>query len=287
MKQDENTTTAPIRLDDFEAVLLEGPDALSFAQAQFAADLRTLATGHWCWTAWLDAPGRVLALFLVARTADERLELWAPGARAAEHAAGLKRFVLRSRVKVSTGPPGARGLWGAPAAAGAAPLARGGPLQSLDGTPAAALGGCADRTLILGGGGEATARRDDWTAADVEDALPWIVDGGAGQWIPQALGLDRLQAFSTAKGCYPGQEIVARTHFLGRNRRRLLRGEFDGETPRPGERLLGDDDHPAGEVVIAAQRRFLAVAHEEAPPVRRTEGGAAATAREATPVSGR
>jgi hypothetical protein len=297
MKQDENTAVAGLpatRLDDFQAVVLDGPDAITFAQAQLAADLRPLATGAWCWAAWLDAPGRMLALFLAARTAPERLELWAPGARAAELASGLARYVLRSKVKVTTAQGGALGLRRGDA--GASPhalhalhaLHAGGVLEGLPAGPVAWIGGRADRGLLLAAFDDGAAdpqARETWTALDVDDRLPWIVGAGAGQWIPQSLGLGALAAYSTAKGCYPGQEIVARTHFLGRNKRRLLQGTFDGPLPVPGERLLDADGKPAGEVVIAAGGHFLAVAHEDAPPVARTAQGAAARAQAVDPVS--
>ncbi|MBK9656282.1 MAG: tRNA-modifying protein YgfZ [Rhodanobacteraceae bacterium] len=53
--------------------------------------------------------------------------------------------------------------------------------------------------------------------------IPWIVAATSERFLPQMLGLQRLQAFSLRKGCFPGQEVVARTHFLGRVKRRLVR----------------------------------------------------------------
>ena len=64
----------------------------------------------------------------------------------------------------------------------------------------------------------ATAR---WTAFDIEHGLPRLPASQVGQWTPQQLSLDRLNAYSIKKGCYPGQEIVARTHFLGQAKRGL------------------------------------------------------------------
>ncbi|RZA13488.1 MAG: folate-binding protein, partial [Lysobacteraceae bacterium] len=60
-----------------------------------------------------------------------------------------------------------------------------------------------------------------WTRADLAHGLPRLAPAQAGQWTPQQLSLERLNAFSVKKGCYPGQEIVARTHFLGQAKRGL------------------------------------------------------------------
>src|SRR5262249_22731907 len=93
--------------------------------------------------------------------------------------------------------------------------------------------------------------------------VPLISDAVADQFTPHALSLERLAAFSTAKGCYPGQEIVARTHFLGRSKRALARLAGDGPSPAPGTKLVG------GGAIVCAEAstvgfEALAVLHEEA-----------------------
>src|SRR5690606_25505940 len=60
-------------------------------------------------------------------------------------------------------------------------------------------------------------------ACDLAHGLPRLDAEPAGQWTPQQLSLDRLRAYSVKKGCYPGQEIVARTHFLGQAKRGVVR----------------------------------------------------------------
>ena len=76
---------------------------------------------------------------------------------------------------------------------------------------------------------------------------------------PQMLSLDRLGAYSLRKGCYPGQEIVARTHYLGQAKRELLR--ISGEGLAEGQALAADGT-PAGTLVCARGdgREALAVA---------------------------
>ncbi|HUH90040.1 MAG TPA: folate-binding protein, partial [Lysobacter sp.] len=66
-----------------------------------------------------------------------------------------------------------------------------------------------------------------WQLADLEHGLPRLDASQVEQWTPQQLSLERLKAFSVKKGCYPGQEIVARTHFLGKAKRGLAVLEAD------------------------------------------------------------
>jgi folate-binding Fe-S cluster repair protein YgfZ len=78
-----------------ETLLIEGPDAIAFAQAQFSSKVSSLATGHWQFSAWLDPQGRVRALFHLARLADDRLLLLLRGGSAAAVVDALQRFVFR------------------------------------------------------------------------------------------------------------------------------------------------------------------------------------------------
>lgn len=282
--------STPCPLDDFDALAIEGADAVAFAQSQFASDVGALAIGHWQWTCLLTPQGRVIALGLLLRPDAERLLLLAPGRRATDLANHLRRFVLRRRAVLSAVQPTLVGDFSA--AASAAPAA-GGELVRDGDKIRIELGGAGGRALVLGGAGAAAdaAARADWRLFDVLDGIPWLEGAAIEAWIPQALGLGRLAAFSTRKGCYPGQEIVARTHFLGRNKRELRRGALpDGvDHPSPGTRLLAvdadDDAEAAGEVVHAARAgalgALLAVLREDAPALLRPAGSDGAIAFEA------
>ena len=72
------------------------------------------------------------------------------------------------------------------------------------------------------------------------------------------LNLDLLGGISFEKGCYTGQEIIARTHFRGAIKRRMFRFECAGQPPTPGTRVLAGEQH-AGDVVDAAAGELLAV----------------------------
>lgn len=287
--------STPCPLDDFDALAIEGADAVAFAQAQFASDVGALAVGHWQWTCLLTPQGRVVVLGLLLRPETERLLLLAPGRRAAELAGQLQRFVLRRRVVLAPTQPAVLGTQeGAPTMtpADGGELARDGEALRID------LGGIEGRALRLGGSPLPAdpAARAAWRLADALDGIPWIEGDAVACWIPQALGLGRLSAFSTRKGCYPGQEIVARTHFLGRNKRALHRAALPAglEPPQPGTRLLAldadDSAEAAGEVVFAARTdargALLAVLREDAPDALRAQGSGQAIAFEPLPPTG-
>jgi folate-binding protein YgfZ len=242
-----------VALDDFAALSLDGADAIAFAQAQCAGDLAQLAVGHWQWSCWLNPQGRVIVLLLVLRTAEQRLLLLAPGRRADELAQRLRRFVFRAKLRIETPELAIAGVFGVPSSeAPRAAGALGGAADVLH----LRVGGCHGRQIRIGGDPAAVdpMLRERWRMADVLDGIPWILDAGIERWIPQALALDRLQAFSVRKGCYPGQEIVARTHFLGRNKRALWLARFSAADARPGigMRLLASAAVPTADAAATA-----------------------------------
>ena len=206
-------------------VTLDGRAAAMFAQAQFMNDLNSLQPGQWHWNGWLSPKGRVLALFALLKWSEQRIGLLVPDADAIALADGLKRFLFRSKVAIEvrddlqvTGafaePAVARGNAFSDNATGNVELdmgAEGGP-RCLRITPREQP---PDVHVALD---ETCANR--WKAFDLEHGLPRLPASQAEHWTPQQLSLERLRGFSVKKGCYPGQEIVARTHFLGNCRSR-------------------------------------------------------------------
>ena len=91
----------------------------------------------------------------------------------------------------------------------------------------------------------------------IAEGRAWIGKTQMAQFTPHMLNLDLLDAISLDKGCYTGQEIVARTHYRGATRRRTLRFGYDGPVTAGDKVLLGDK--PAGEVLNVATQHLLAV----------------------------
>lgn len=234
-------------------LLVEGRDAAAFLQAQSMNDVASLAEGHWHWNGLLTAKGRVIALFALARTGPEAFVLVAPDTSAAELKAHLQRFVFRSKLTL-------RDEHGLVAAAQAG--AGGDAGNTLAGDEHGAIGldlsgeGGARRLWLLPAGHPALAAEDPattaaWRLADLAHGLPRLSPGQREAWTPQMLSLGRLNAFSLKKGCYPGQEIVARTHYLGQAKRGLQRLSAPGPLVE-GAAVAGPDGQELGRLASVA-----------------------------------
>ncbi|MHB1059391.1 MAG: CAF17-like 4Fe-4S cluster assembly/insertion protein YgfZ [Rhodanobacter sp.] len=237
-----------------ETLLIEGPDATAFAHAQFGSAVRSLAVGQWQFSAWLDPQGRVRALFHLARLGDDRYLLLLRGGAAAPLAEALRRFVFRSKLDLAALPP--RALATGPAM----------PLHACSDENGIASLGCGTHSLQIVDGDRGD---DHWHLPQLRAGWPWLPAQMLGELLPAALSLQRLHAVAVDKGCYPGQEIVARLHFRGGHKRHLHRVTLSqaasaGETLRSDGREVGclldvvaaDDDIEALAVLsdeIAAQ----------------------------------
>lgn len=237
-------------------ITLEGRDAQVFAHAQFMNDVKSLGHGAWQWNGWLTPKGRVIALFALVKFDDEHLGLLLLDADPEAFAGALRRYLFRSRLTIAVRDDlHVTAGFSAPARAAG---------KAIAGDPQTAV------ELDLGGEGGARTLRvamDDgslvdpdssarWMAFDLEHGLPRLSTSQAEQWTPQMLSLERLHAFSVKKGCYPGQEIVARTHFLGQAKRGLVLLEADtpvaaGGEVREGERILGPIVSAEGSLALA------------------------------------
>ena len=206
-------------LDGWSVLALDGPDAVAFAHAQFASDVQKLDVGTWHWSTWLNPKGRVIALFALLRTSAESLRLVLPDANATLVGDALRRFVFRRKVTLT---PRAElhvaGAFSIPR------LPRGALEGAEDAADGLRLAIDAGRTVRIGSAPAPHSAQalDAWNVADLRAGIPRLPAPQAEQWTPQQLGLERLDAYSVSKGCYPGQEIVARTHFLGKAKRQLV-----------------------------------------------------------------
>lgn len=241
---------------------LEGPDAVRFAHAQFMSDVAGLADGHWQWSGWLAPKGRVLALFALLRLDAQRVWLLLPDADPEALAAQLRRFLFRSKLAVGVRPDlAASGVFVADAQArGAAIAMRDAESVALDfggDGGARTLSIAPSHTSATQAGTADAAGNDAWRAFDFIHGLPRLGDDQLDRWTPQQLSLDRLRAYSVKKGCYPGQEIVARTHFLGQAKRGLVLLEGDAPLAPGGAVQVGAT--PSGNLVCTAGALALGV----------------------------
>jgi len=95
---------------------------------------------------------------------------------------------------------------------------------------------------------------ENWQLQLIRAGEPWIVAATTEAFVPQQVNLERIDGVSFKKGCFPGQEVVARMHYLGKPSRRLYRlsGSISNGLPTPGSALTDSDGNTVGQVVIAA-----------------------------------
>lgn len=262
MPDNPQTPNTPwFSLHDHRLVVLQGRDAVAFAQAQTMNDVAALRDGDWHWNGWLTPKGRVIALFALLRIDADTLWMIVPDADADALVERLRRFVFRSKVGLSV-----RDDVRVAGRLRASDLASG---NHWAGDPATAieldLSGRLDadhagRSLRLGPGVDAEsdpAALEAWRRTDLAHGWPRLDASQSEQWTPQQLSLDRLQAYSVKKGCYPGQEIVARTHFLGQAKRGL--GLLRTTTPLSTGTEVSVDGTATGTVVAVGGDLALAV----------------------------
>jgi folate-binding protein YgfZ len=254
-----------------QLIEIHGNDAVAFANAQFCNDVLMLPLGAWQYNAWLNPQGRVHAFFALLRPQENTLVLILRGGNASEMAADLARYKFRSKVGIRTlSDWHAQGISGAQAVAqrtdadffSAALDAK--KLLQADGWFAIAQPGSEARLLWLSaaqpkhfaiGSEDRTPDSNAWLLADICAGLPQLETATLDEFLPQALGLERLDTISFNKGCYPGQEVVARVHFKGGNKRQLQMVEFVAqESPAAGTAIyaVSDDSQPAGVILQSA-----------------------------------
>ncbi|MBD8899829.1 folate-binding protein YgfZ [Rhodanobacter sp. DHG33] len=210
-----------------ETLLIEGPDALAFAHAQFSSNVQSLAVGAWQFSAWLNAQGRVRSLFHLARLDEQRLLLLLRGGEAEALGEALRRYVFRSKLTITASP------WRILSTDAGLPLheVR---IASNDITL-----GCGTHSLRVGTDGEGDS---NWRLPQLQFGWPWLPPSTLDTLLPSALSLHRLQAIAIDKGCYPGQEIVARLHWRGGHKRHLCNVHLTRDaTPGDTLRSNGND----------------------------------------------
>lgn len=98
-----------------------------------------------------------------------------------------------------------------------------------------------------------------WIINDILAGIPWLSAASSEQFIPQMLNLDKLGGISLTKGCYTGQEIVARTHYLGKAKRALYVAECQTASPEINASIIDAGAQVVGNVVCVQADKMLIV----------------------------
>ena len=267
-------------LADLGVLRIGGADALRFLQGQLSNDLTRLNSQHTLLAGYHTPQGRTIALLRLAARAEDELLALLPRELVTIVKDRLAKYVLRAKVTLADVSP----EWHISALAPAEHLTSGTPAQLAPQALAAELGRCtqlgARQYLCIGAAparwleiaaAEQTpsesspSARQQWRLLDVRAGFTQVYAATSEHFVAQMLNLDALDAIAFDKGCYTGQEIIARAHYRGRVKRRAQR--FRSHEPlvlAPGASGVLDDGR-AFEVLESAQladgrAEFLAVA---------------------------
>jgi hypothetical protein len=249
---------AVIDLSHLGLIAVGGPEAAQFLQGQLSNDVRELSDNHTQLSSHCSPKGRMIANFRVLRI-EESLFLVLPRAQMEPILKRLRMFLLRAKVQIDDVSDAlvCFGIAGDCADPALGELF--GPLPQQDNamsrTGAAALiriPGAAQRFLFIGPakqaqalwqmavdeGGAVEVDPDLWALHDIRAGLPTVLPETREAFVPQMANMQLLDGVSFTKGCYTGQEVVARMQYLGKLKRRMYVAEVEADqAPRPGDVL--------------------------------------------------
>ncbi len=252
--------TAPahaLPLTDWGVIRASGADAATFLHSQLTQDFSLLDRQHARLAGYCTAKGRLLATMVGWKASDDELLLALPLELLPATLKRLSMFVLRAKCKLSDASQDLAvwGLLGTPPAEAWTLQPAGTAVQIA--LPAAPGQG---RSLWVQPSAEAApdlprATPADWAWAELESGIAWVRGATVEAFVPQMINLELVGGVSFKKGCYPGQEVVARSQYRGTLKRRLQLFETDADVA-VGDGLFtaADPEQPAGLVAGVARR---------------------------------
>lgn len=245
-------TSGAARLTDWGVLRASGEEAAKFLHGQLTQDIMLMAPTQARLAGFCSAKGRLLASFIAWRPTPDEVLMAMPVELLPAVLKRLSMFVLRAKCKLSDASA-QFALWGV--------VGDGGPAEVWQRSGDAirlpdAAGQC---RYLLARAADAAApalpaiTEAQWRWLDVQSGLAWVRGTTVEQFVPQMINLELLGGVNFQKGCYPGQEIVARSQYRGTIKRRTFL--FDSEAAATiGQEIFhsGDADQPAGLVAGVA-----------------------------------
>ena len=262
--------TVVVDLSHNALLSIAGDDAGAFLHAQFTNDVLALPVGAAQWNGWCSPKGRLLATFLLTRREDGYLAML-PAEIAPAFAKRLAMFVLRSKAKIADASGELVRMGFAGKSAGVIVARHFGhtpdPMRSVEHGGATCIALDDERFVLLAPPQSAPhlwdtlaqnarqAGADAWELTLIHAGVPTVTAATQEAFVPQMANLELIGGLSFKKGCYPGQEIVARTQYRGILKKRMARVHLGGDArPMPGQDVYSSafGDQSAGTVVNVA-----------------------------------
>ena len=257
-------------------ILAEGPDAGTFLQGQLTNDVLLLPEGQARFAGYCSAKGRLLASFVALKISQEKYLLICHQDLLQAMVKRLSMFVMRAKLKISDasalyeirGLLGETALLACPALKEAAPwhTRQEGETYFVKLHNALNAGAQVQRLIWLGLKGDASSAaflnqpypqitQEAWQLAEVLSGISMVQTATAEAFVPQMLNYESVDGVSFKKGCYPGQEVVARSQFRGTLKRRA----FIVSCPAPmhvGQEIFSSEDAEQACGMVASAGKF-------------------------------
>ncbi|WP_051711359.1 CAF17-like 4Fe-4S cluster assembly/insertion protein YgfZ [Andreprevotia chitinilytica] len=258
-------------LSQYGLIRFSGEETAAFLNGQLSSDVRTLPYEQAQYSSYSTPKGRMQASFLVWRDGDDYLLQIAAELQTAIQKR-LSMFVLRAKTKASDANADYLniGIAGPKAADVLAKVAGGVPTDALavlhgDALTVIALSenryqliARADQSQViwdaLQQAGVQPAGEDVWRLTEIRAGAPWVTAATQEEFVPQMANMELIGAVSFTKGCYPGQEIVARTQYLGKLKRRMFRVHIGTDAAAAGNDVYSPEmnGQASGKLLLAA-----------------------------------
>ncbi len=271
--QNTRTTTVLTDLSHYSLIRFSGEDAKIFLQSQLTCDIREINPHRAQYGSYCTPKGRILATFLLWQQGDDFL-MQLPASLAAAIQKRLSMYVLRAKVTLTDASDDLIriGIAGPRAAAlidtlTSTPSSFSQSLQVIHDKEITILYLSQQRIELITTLGNAPKLWNDlnqhakaagigcWDWLTIAAGIPVVLSETQEMFLPQMINLDAIGGVSFKKGCYPGQEIVARTQYLGKLKRRMFLAYIDTtQTITAGDALYSSDmeDQSSGNIVNAA-----------------------------------
>ena len=239
----------------YQILKISGDDASSFLQGQLTTDISQLKNG-WQLSGYCSPKGRLLAVLYLFEY-ESNIFMLVENSIADSVIKRLQMYVLRSKVAIEVMEQAKSiATWNGESELGS--------LAQLDGLPCLGFGPC---SLIIDLSGQWRNEQklepasEQWTNALVKAGIPTITANTQELFVPQMVNLDLLNGINFKKGCYTGQEIVARMHYLGKLKQRMFVCKYNGEhTATGGDKVVTAGGKNAGNLVsVGSNQHALAV----------------------------
>ncbi len=266
------TTTVICPVSPAGLLHFSGEETQAFLHGQLSSDIKALDEASAQYSSYSTPKGRMLASFLVFRQGgDYWLQLADELVPALQKR--LSMYILRSKTRC-TDASTERALIGVAGPQAAAKVLA---LAGIDQLPELAIHHSADFSLIALPGaryqfvttldvapalwqklldaGCTPGSQQLWQLTDIRAGIPWISGATQEEFVLQMANLDLIGGVSFTKGCYPGQEIVARTRYLGKVKRRMYRASIASDAVQAGQDIFSPEmnGQPSGKILQASQ----------------------------------